>query len=158
MFATGTGIAPFRGMVMELLEAGVDSEIRLVLGVPYFTDLLYGDFFREKEKQHENFHFQEAISRQQTTSNGEKMYVQKRLLEHREVYEPLLQDESTLVYICGLKGMEVGIYRALLLLETEGLVKAPGSVEEVDVTSLDPRDDFFQKVNPNKERCRVEVY
>ena len=41
--ATGTGIAPFRGMLMELLESPdgpCKSRIDLVMGVPYTSDLL----------------------------------------------------------------------------------------------------------------------
>jgi ferredoxin--NADP+ reductase len=47
-FATGTGIAPFRGMIMELFEKGdYQNECTLVFGCPYRTDLLYSDYFRK---------------------------------------------------------------------------------------------------------------
>src|SRR5699024_8019979 len=56
-FATGTGIAPYRGMVMELLESGVTNDITLVFGCPYRTDLLYADYFEEMEEKYPNFHY-----------------------------------------------------------------------------------------------------
>ena len=33
-FATGTGIAPFRGMIMELFEKGMANQVALVFGCP----------------------------------------------------------------------------------------------------------------------------
>ena len=154
--ATGTGIAPYRGMAMELLNQGITQDIFLVLGVPYHTDVLYEDLFETLEKEHENFHFQRAISRQQTTSNGEKMYVQNRLLEQEEIYRSLFQDEDTLVYICGLDGMEIGIYRSMLLLGGEDFL---ANVDDsVNPDELDPRDEYFQSLQPNKDRTLVEVY
>lgn len=157
--ATGTGIAPFRGMLMELLEAGVDNDIWLILGVPYFTDLLYGDFFRTMDDQYENFHFLEACSRQQTTESGKKMYVQERLLEQPERFGELLGKPETLVYICGLKGMETGIYRAFMALGCEDLlVTVPDSLRDEDLSEVSDRDERLQNIRPNKERVRVEVY
>ncbi len=48
--ATGTGIAPFRGMLLELLEAQAgptSSRIDLIMGTPYTTDLLYDELFQQ---------------------------------------------------------------------------------------------------------------
>jgi len=157
--ATGTGIAPFRGMLMELLEAGVDREIWLILGVPYFTDVLYGEYFRAMDDRHENFHFVEACSRQQTTADGDKMYVQNRLLERPDRFGSLLSREETLVYICGLKGMETGIYRAFMALGCEELlVTVPDGLRGEDLSAISDRDDRLQNVRPDKTRVRVEVY
>lgn len=157
--ATGTGIAPFRGMLMELLEAGVERDIWLILGVPYFSDVLYGEYFERMDEQHENFHFVEACSRQQTTESGKKMYVQERLLERPDRFRSLLSQENTLAYLCGLKGMESGIYRAFLSLDCdELLVTVPDSLREEDLDEISDRDDRLQNIRPNKERVRVEVY
>ena len=38
--ATGTGIAPFLGMLMELFEQGFQKDVWLVFGVPYLTDVM----------------------------------------------------------------------------------------------------------------------
>lgn len=112
-FATGTGIAPYRGMIMELLEAGIENDIILVFGCPYRTDLLYADYFEPLDKEYPNFHYLPYISREDRREDGSKKYVQTCLWDDSELLDPLLEKENTLIYICGLKGMESGIYRAL---------------------------------------------
>ncbi len=157
--AAGTGIAPFRGMVQELLDFGVKRDIWLIFGVPYFTDLLYEDFFRRKAEENNNFTFLESISRQQSTPDGSKMYVQERMLERTDSLYPLLEDPETLVYICGLEGMELGIYRALLAMDrTEYFSGIPERLSSEDFGELSDRDDRLDGLRPNKERLKVEVY
>lgn len=157
--ATGTGIAPFRSMTKELLEQGVDNPIHVVLGVPYETDVLYGDFFRETEEKYDNFHFHTAISRQQQTEDGNKMYVQERLLAERDRMQNLLRDHATLSYICGMRGMETGIYRAFMAMGCNDLLQTiPQGLEDEDPAEISDRDDRLSNVRPDKERVRVEVY
>jgi ferredoxin--NADP+ reductase len=157
--ATGTGIAPFRGMVMELLEAGIQNDIHLIFGTPYSTDLLYGDLFREYDENVDNFHFHLAVSREQTTEDGEKMYVQRRLNEDWGQFESMLNDDHTLFYICGLKGMETGLYRVLLEQGcTDYFEDLPDELSGVDFSEISDRDDRLKKAKPNKDRLLVEVY
>ena len=113
MFATGTGIAPYRGMIMDLLESGIENDIVLVFGCPYRTDLLYSDYFESLDKEHSNFHYLPRISREARRDDGSKKYVQTCLWDDQELLDPILKEENSLLYICGLKGMEAGIYRAL---------------------------------------------
>lgn len=112
-FATGTGIAPYRGMIMELMEGGIENEVLLVFGCPYRTDLLYPDYFEPLDKARENFHYLPYISREDRRANGSKRYVQTCLEDDSDITDPILEKENTLLYICGLKGMESGIYRTL---------------------------------------------
>lgn len=112
-FATGTGIAPYRGMIMDLMAEGVEGEIILVFGCPYRTDLLYPDYFEALDRDQKNFHYLPYISREDRRSDGSKKYVQTCLLDDAKLLDPVLQQENTLLYICGLKGMESGIYRTL---------------------------------------------
>ncbi len=112
-FATGTGIAPYRGMIKELLDNGFDNEIVLIFGCAYRTDLLYSDYFEPLDEKHDNFHYLPHISREDRRPDGTKKYVQTCLWDEAELLDPLMEQENTLMYICGLKGMESGIYRTL---------------------------------------------
>lgn len=155
-FATGTGIAPYRGMVMELLESGVTNDITLVFGCPYRTDLLYADYFEEMEEKYPNFHYLPHISREDRREDGSKKYVQTCLWDKQDLLDPILEQSNTLLYICGLKGMESGIYRAL---------SRKGFDEYLDIR--EPADekapnewnttDLRRNVKPG-ERTFIEVY
>lgn len=112
-FATGTGIAPYRGMIKELLENGVTNDIVLVFGCAYRTDLLYADYFEPLHEQYSNFYYLPHVSREARRPDGTKKYVQTCLWDESQLLDPLLSRDNTLMYICGLKGMEAGIYQAL---------------------------------------------
>lgn len=112
-FATGTGIAPFRGMVRELLAANTGSQVALVMGSPYATDLLYHDEFTQLAREHDNFTYLTALSRQPQTDGGDPMYADGRFRTHTETFRSILESPRGLVYCCGLAGMEVGVIRGL---------------------------------------------
>lgn len=155
-FATGTGIAPYRGMIKELLDQGFDNEIILVFGCAYRTDLLYADYFESLDKEHDNFHYLPRISREDRRIDGSKKYVQTTLWDDAELLDPIMEQENTLMYICGLKGMESGIYPALAKKGlTEYLdVREPASGKTPD--EWDERD-LKRYVKPSS-RTFVEVY
>lgn len=112
-FATGTGIAPFRGMIMELFEQGITNQVALVFGCPYRTDIIYPKYLHEMEAKHKNFHYIKMISREDRRSDGTKYYVQTAIDDHADTLSPILGAENTLIYLCGMKGMETGIYQNL---------------------------------------------
>jgi ferredoxin--NADP+ reductase len=112
-FATGTGIAPYRGMIMDLIETGVTNPITLVMGAPYHTDLIYHDELRALEAQHESFHYITALSREKQDDGHDRMYVQERLQTHRDQLGAQIARDDNLIYVCGIAGMELGIFRAL---------------------------------------------
>lgn len=152
--ATGTGIAPFRGMVKELLEdpAGpTSSDIHLVVGVPYGTDLMYDDFFSAMAEQHANFHYHTVISRPEV---GRRMYVDQYIVEHEDPFHHILPNERTLMYICGIEGMQVGIYR---LLETLGVATDYLKLPDESFCLADADKATIKRIKPT-ERCMVEVY
>ena len=80
----------------------------LVLGVPTTPGLLYDDDWQSILKRNpDHFRLTYAISREQTTASGKKMYVQDRLAEYaEELFERL--DSGAHIYFCGLKGMMPG--------------------------------------------------
>ncbi len=113
-FSTGTGIAPFRAMAMDLLEAGASRPVYLMSGAPYTTDLLYDDLFRRYAEEYENFRYLPAASRQEQEDVKRPLRVQDRLETQRDELQPLLEDDRTLIYICGITGMELGIFQQLV--------------------------------------------
>jgi len=110
-FATGTGIAPFRGMVLDLIARKSTSKVALIMGSPYSTDLLYHDMFLRLAGEHKNFTYLTAVSREKQHDGHDPMYVQDRITASRDVLLPMLSGERTLVYVCGIAGMELGIFQ-----------------------------------------------
>lgn len=112
--ATGTGIAPFRGFCMELLKDHPQTPITLVMGAPYETDLLYDEYFRAMDKSHANFRYLTAISRHSGANGETPMYVDGRFDGADAALTEQLRDEKTLVYVCGIAGMEIGLFRRMV--------------------------------------------
>lgn len=154
-FATGTGIAPFRGMIQELFEEPYEKSLTLVFGCSYRTDLLYADYFREMEQRHPNFRYITCVSRENRRADGGKQYVQSQLIDNRDYFQPVLQKSNTLVYICGLKGMEEGIYRELLRQGYQDYLEVRGELPE-STCQLDSRS--FRRLIKPSERIFEEVY
>eukprot|EP00276_Gloeochaete_wittrockiana_P007724 CAMPEP_0184654758 /NCGR_PEP_ID=MMETSP0308-20130426/12405_1 /TAXON_ID=38269 /ORGANISM="Gloeochaete witrockiana, Strain SAG 46.84" /LENGTH=375 /DNA_ID=CAMNT_0027090887 /DNA_START=94 /DNA_END=1221 /DNA_ORIENTATION=+ len=119
MLATGTGIAPFRAYLRRFFEESHENyEFKglawLILGVPFSSTLLYREEVeRMKHFYPDNFRLDYAISREQTTASGGKMYIQNRIEENAQEFWELLNKDNTYTYMCGLKGMEDGIEKAL---------------------------------------------
>ena len=158
--ATGTGIAPFRGMLLELLDergGRCGSRIDLVMGTPYTTDLLYDDLFRRLEAEHENFRYHAAISRELRSGGRRGIYVHHFIDEQIDLFRPLLESPRTLVYICGLLGMQLGIYP---VLARHGLSEGYMNVSE-EIAGIDPAEwtaeQIKRRIRPTP-RCMLEVY
>ncbi|MGH9523409.1 MAG: ferredoxin--NADP reductase, partial [Terriglobales bacterium] len=100
--ATGTGIAPVRGMVQWLFEDAARQEGRefwLVFGVRYQQDLYYDEEFRALAAAHSNFHYLPTLSRENPGWSGARGYVQEHV-------ERLATDRTDMhAYICGLRDM-----------------------------------------------------
>ena len=98
--STGTGIAPFRAMIHELLNQGAECEIWNIFGNRYVEDILYKEEFEKLAAEHKNFHNVFTVSRPKPgTWEGETQYVQFMLKKH-------IQDPADKhIYICGLTNM-----------------------------------------------------
>lgn len=155
-FATGTGIAPYRGMITDLFENGFDKQAALIFGAPYRTDLLYYDFFQGLSVRNDNFHYLTSISREGTRPDGTKPYVQYQLIDSREVLRPILEQQNTLIYICGIKGMEVGLYQLLAQEGYEGYLRISEDIRDKSPAEWE-RDDLKKRVRPSG-RTFLEVY
>lgn len=101
--ATGTGIAPFRSMLLEHLPK-TQPRITLLFGTRYEGGLLYRSELEQLAAQYESFQFLPTITRPTETWKGRTGRVQAHLDEVLAV--PDHEDRATLdVYICGLKEM-----------------------------------------------------
>lgn len=113
MIATGTGIAPFRAF-WEQLEAqprAASRDVWLFFGMPTSDEILYHSEIRPLAESGA-LKLSLAISREQQTPDGKRVYVQHRLAEHGDAIWPLLAEKGAIVYICGIKGMEKGVEEA----------------------------------------------
>lgn len=154
--ATGTGIAPFRGMIIDLINEGVKSDMVLAFGCPYRTDLLYQKEFEAFDKKTENFHYLPFVSREDPRPDGTKPYVQYSLLDRNDLMMPILKKDNTLIYVCGLKGMETGIFQILAQLGLYDYIELKEELQEVDPLNW-TRDQVSKLVKPGN-RMFLEVY
>jgi ferredoxin-NADP reductase len=108
--ATGTGIAPFRGMLHWLLaeqERHENRTLSLLFGVRTEADIYYRDEFEQLARQHKNFQFLPTLSRGSAEWPGLRGYVQDHL-------PAIVGDRKDIhAYVCGLDKM-VSANRALL--------------------------------------------
>lgn len=108
LICTGTGSAPMRAFTMQRQRAGATGGMTMFFGartpdsLPYFGPLKKVP--EKLLKQHLVF------SRLPDTG---KEYVQDRMIAEEEAIADLLQDDNLHIYICGLRGMEEGVERAL---------------------------------------------
>ncbi len=101
--ATGTGIAPFRSMLLDHLPK-TQPQVTLLFGVRYEHGLLYRDELEHLERHYPSFRFVPTITRPTETWTGRTGRVQSHLDEVLALHTP---DEifNVDVYICGLKEM-----------------------------------------------------
>ena len=110
MICTGTGSAPMRAMTERRRRLARDDGGKLILffgarteqELPYFGPLM---------SLPKNFiDINLAFSR---TPGQPRRYVQDAMRERATTVSDLLRDDDTYIYVCGLRGMEVGVLQAL---------------------------------------------
>lgn len=99
LVATGTGVAPFRGMLLEYLKNGGDRDITLIFGVRHEEALLYREEFEQLARDHANFHFCPTLTQPSEGWTGLTGRVQSHVLA------TLGERRDMDVYICGMKAM-----------------------------------------------------
>lgn len=120
MICTGTGSAPFRAFTMRRQRTGSpgpEGDMILFFGartpdsLPYF-----GPLNKVPER---------VLKKRMVFSRipgAPKEYVQDRLMVEAEEIAELLNDANAHIYICGLRGMEEGVEKALInIAESVGL-------------------------------------
>ncbi len=158
-FATGTGIAPFRGMLLDLLSTNCSSRVILVMGSPYASDLLYHQELEALAKKHANFQYITAISREKQDDGSRPLYVHDRLLTHASEFKTLLETDRGLIYICGIAGMELGVMQKLAgILSPEALDQYIGLDDNIrDTVATWDRKMIHKQVRPTRKMF-MEVY
>jgi len=105
--ATGSGIAPFRSMILDLVHRNAPQKISLVFGNRFDNDILYKTEWEELERQNTSFRKRFTLSRPHETWTGKKGYVQDALADF--ISSPAEKD----YYICGLVKMIDGVAEKL---------------------------------------------
>ncbi|NNM95693.1 MAG: FAD-dependent oxidoreductase [Bacteroidia bacterium] len=100
LVCTGTGIAPFRAYLRDMVNRNVSHKnIDLIFGTRYEKDILYRSEMEELHKNLSGFRFVPVLSRETGTWQGEKGYV-------HQVYERLYAGKQPAIfYLCGWKVM-----------------------------------------------------
>jgi NAD(P)H-flavin reductase len=97
--ANGTGIAPLRSMILDLLyNKKVEKTITLIYGARYESNLLYKEEFEELEKNYPNFRYIKVLSRPDDNWDGRRGHVQ----DNFDVIKDVINSEF---YFCGLPQM-----------------------------------------------------
>ena len=117
--ATGTGIAPFRSMLMAHVPEHA-SPFTLIFGTRYESSLMYHEEFEKLAALHPHFRYLPVLSRPREEWTGLTGHVQPHMLE-------AIGDRRDLdVYLCGLKAMvddargrlkEIGLDRKQIVFE-----------------------------------------
>lgn len=110
--ATGTGIAPFRSMLLTQLERNSLQPVTLMWGLRYEDDLYYQDEFRALADGHPQFSFVTTLSRPGPTWSGITGRVSGLIQERVTSVQDLA------VYLCGNGDM---IKEVTATLQAKGL-------------------------------------
>lgn len=103
LVATGTGVVPYRPMLLEALQGGVTAQFTLIHGTRHEENLIYGEEFRALEQQYANFRFLPTVTRPTERWTGATGRVQSHVRE-------AIGDRRDLhLYACGLKEMVDGV-------------------------------------------------
>ncbi len=99
LVATGTGIAPYRSMLLDYLSHDGTDDITLYWGMRHEEDLYWMSEFQELSIKYPNFRFVVCLSQPSSSWQGAK----GRVTEH--VVQEELNIERSDVYLCGNQHM-----------------------------------------------------
>ncbi|MBL0103418.1 MAG: ferredoxin--NADP reductase [Bacteroidetes bacterium] len=97
---TGTGIAPLRSMLVDILNKNIPCKnLYMIFGNRFEKDIIYRSEMEDLQKKHPNFKFIPVLSRENPGWEGKKGYV-------HQVYEELFADRRPATfYLCGWRDM-----------------------------------------------------
>ncbi len=108
LICTGTGSAPMRAFTMQRQRAGATGGMTMFFGARTPESLPY---FGPLKKVPESLLKQHLVFSRM--ADQDKEYVQDRMIAEQDSIADLLQSDKTHIYICGLRGMEEGVEKAL---------------------------------------------
>ncbi len=98
-FATGSGIAPIRCMLEELLtKQKTQKQVYLYFGLGTEEDILWQDYFGNLSRNHPNFNYKISLSRSSEGWMAERGYITKFV-------QSMDKPEKSSVYLCGNPNM-----------------------------------------------------
>lgn len=112
MICTGTGVAPMRAMIQRRIRLGLGRDrLHLFCGARTAAELPYrAEIANQWPEGFVDVHL--AYSRE---ADVEKQYVQDKLLEQVMNLSMWLAEPDSHFYLCGLRGMESGVFEAFEL-------------------------------------------
>jgi Na+-transporting NADH:ubiquinone oxidoreductase subunit F len=101
MVAGGSGLAPIRSLVYEVIEKGLPHKMRFFFGANTLKDLYYMDEFAQIEKDHPQFTFIPCLAFPKPEDNwtGDTGFVTVALENQ------VVTGEGKEAYLCGSPGM-----------------------------------------------------
>lgn len=105
--ATGTGVVPFKSMILELLENNFSKNIILIRGVRFEDELTYEDYFLDLEKKYKNFKHHNIVS-QPKTKKYESHHIQDLM------FEIIPKKFKGHFYLCGISEMIKSVSKKLM--------------------------------------------
>jgi ferredoxin-NADP reductase len=100
--ATGTGIAPFRSMIKDVLESGWPGKIRLYWGLRYEEDVFWDEEFKSLQQAYPTFGYTLTLSRATDTWEESASRRRGRVTDH------IIKEDNTSekeYYLCGNRPM-----------------------------------------------------
>jgi len=106
---TGTGAAPFRSIIHDLISNGFKKKIVLLTGCRYEDGMLYPDEFKGLDSKYSNFEYHPIISRPRNPNfSDDKGHVQDLIKKY------LPKEYNGTFYLCGLNAMIKDVTQLLI--------------------------------------------
>lgn len=112
MIGTGTGVAPFRAMLMDIAswQDSARPTTMLLFGCHNRDSYLYGDEFVSLQKNGILNHLELAFSREQ---HHQRVYVQDKVEEQSDLIRELVCKKEGTIYVCGSRAVGDAVLNAL---------------------------------------------
>ncbi|MGH8351970.1 MAG: 2Fe-2S iron-sulfur cluster-binding protein [Pseudomonas sp.] len=132
--AGGSGAAPARSMLLDMLERGLPHRFHMIYANSYVDDVIYDEELRALARRYDNFTLTEVISRPPAGHWGYTGRLSGELLE------ALLGDlDGKMFYVCGPTPFNdnciaqlsaLGVQRRRIRLEANGAPKSPDALPD----------------------------